>query len=87
MQNNSSADHAKENLPLQFKVLKLALLIDVSSCLPVIAIAILSNSMILLTDIYDYSYNIISGIISVTIVNKLIKGKITSYPKSVKKLH
>jgi divalent metal cation (Fe/Co/Zn/Cd) transporter len=86
MQNNSSADHTKENLPLQFKVLKLALLIDVSSCLPVIAIAILSNSMILLTDIYDYSYNIISGIISVTIVNKLIKGKITSYDYGAGKL-
>ncbi len=79
MQNNSSSEHTKENLTLQFKVLKLALLIDVSSCLPVIAIAVLSNSMILLTDIFDYSYNIISGIISITIVNKLIKGKITSY--------
>ncbi|WP_022662388.1 cation transporter [Paucidesulfovibrio longus] len=79
MQTNSYTEHAKENLPLQFKVLKLSLLIDVFSCLPVVAIAILSNSMILFTDIYDYSYNIISGIISVTIVNKLIKGKITSY--------
>ncbi len=79
MPNTTSAEHTKENLTSQFNVLKLALIIDVSSCLPVLAIAILSNSMILLTDIFDYSYNIISGIISITIVNKLIKGKITSY--------
>lgn len=79
MPNTTSAEHTKENLTSQFNVLKLALIIDVSSCLPVLAIAILSNSMILLTDIFDYSYNIISGIISITIVNKLIKGRITSY--------
>ncbi len=86
MQNNSSADHTKDNLPLQFKVLKLALLIDLASCVPVIAIAVLSNSMILLTDIFDYSYNIISGIISITIVHKLIRGKITSYDYGAGKL-
>ena len=72
MPNNSSAEHTKENLTSQFNVLKLALIIDVSSCLPVLAIAILSNSMILLTDIFDYSYNIISGIILNTIFVYLV---------------
>ena len=69
----------KENPNLQLRMVQISLGLDLTTAFPVLVISILSNSIVLFTDIFDYSYNIISNIIALIILTRIIKGKIVSY--------
>ncbi|HPO55382.1 MAG TPA: cation diffusion facilitator family transporter [Ignavibacteriaceae bacterium] len=66
---------AQSNLLKQKEIVTVNLLIDVITALPVIIIAILSNSLALATDIFDYTFTITSSSISLIILKRCIKNE------------
>jgi cation diffusion facilitator family transporter len=79
MIKNQYKDTREKDLILQRRVLRLSLVIDLIPVIPVITIALLSKSLLLLSDVYDYIYIILSDVMALIIVNNIIKGKASSY--------
>ncbi len=74
--NNSSTN---DSLSKSTKSLKLNLIIDLLTVLPVVVVAILSNSMLLFTDLFDYIKSITSTYIGYHISKKIEKGETEFY--------
>lgn len=79
MEKDKRSTLEEKLLRSQRNILFVTLFIDLGSVIPVIVVAWLSKSLILFSDLYDYSYCIISEVISLLIINKIIKGKTTEY--------
>lgn len=63
----------------QRKIVLTNLVIDIITVLPVVTVAILANSLALLTDLFDYSLTITSGTISILILRRCIKNERGNY--------
>lgn len=68
-----------EDFASQIKIVKANLFIDISTFIPVIIIAIFSNSLVLVTDVFDYVFTISSEIIFFIVLRKCIKNETTNY--------
>lgn len=70
----------------QEKAVRLNLLLDVASVMPVLAVAMLANSMLLLTDVFDYAKNIIIYIVSFLILRRIRQGRTKEYEYGPEKM-
>jgi len=66
---------AHSHLLKQKKIVTINLLIDLITALPVIIIALLSNSLALATDIFDYTFTITSSSISLLVLRRCIRNE------------
>ncbi|MFZ2655694.1 MAG: cation diffusion facilitator family transporter [Victivallales bacterium] len=66
-------------LKAQERAVRLGVLLDVGSLLPVLVIAVLSGSMLLYSDLLDYARSITAGIIAWGILRQIRKGDVQEY--------
>ncbi len=66
-------------LQSQKKAIRNVLIIDFASFIPFVAIALLSGSLLLMSDIIDYLKSITSALIAYNIIKKIEKGKFYEY--------
>ncbi len=70
---------AQADIGQQIKYIKTALIIDLINVIPSISIAVFSNSLVLLIDVFDNALSITSLIISVVILRRCLKDERGSY--------
>lgn len=75
-----------KNIFKEEKALKFNLLFDIVTIIPVVTIAILSNSIILFTDVFDYVKSILTTFFSWKITKKISQGKTILYDYGTGKL-
>lgn len=75
-----------EMLKAQERAVRLGVLLDIGSLLPVLVIAFLSGSLLLYTDLLDYARSITAGIIAWGILRRLRKGDVQEYDYGTGKL-
>lgn len=63
----------------QLRLVRLNLNIDLLTLLPVVAVAILSQSMLLYTDIFDYAKGITSSLIAWHVLRRIVRGDVAEY--------
>lgn len=69
----------KDDLLQQHKIVKTNLIIDSATVAPVVAIAVLSNSLVLLTDIFDYALALSSEIFAMIILRRCLNNETGKY--------
>lgn len=75
-----------DTLKAQEKSVRLGVLLDVGSILPVVVIAVLSGSLLLYTDLLDYGRSITAGIIAWGILRRIRRGDVQEYDYGTGKL-
>ncbi len=75
-----------EVLKAQERSVRLGVLLDVGSVLPVLIIAVLSGSMLLYSDLLDYARSITAGVISWGILRQICSGDVLDYDYGTGKL-
>jgi cation diffusion facilitator family transporter len=75
-----------KNLVKQKKIVRLNLLIDSLTFLPVITIALLSNSLVLASDVFDYIFTLSAEFISLVVLNRCLKNERGKYDFGLGKL-
>jgi cation diffusion facilitator family transporter len=73
-------------LKAQERAVRLGVLLDMGSLLPVVAIAVLSGSMLLYADMLDYARSIAAGTIAWGILRRIRKGDVHDYDYGTGKL-
>lgn len=74
------------NLLNQKKIVLLNLFTDLATLFPVIIVAIFSNSLVLLTDIFDYFLSIFTSVLSLIVLKRCIKNERGKYDYGYGKL-
>jgi cation diffusion facilitator family transporter len=67
------------NAHRQERALRLCFLIDLATMLPVVAVALLANSMLLLTDVFDYAKSLVATTTSLLILRRIRRGHVEQY--------
>lgn len=70
----------------QEKAVRLNLLLDVSMFVPVLTVAVLANSMLLMTDFFEYAKWIVSSLISWLILRRIRQGRTEAYEYGPEKI-
>ncbi len=70
----------------QEKAVRLNLLLDVGLFVPVLAVAVLANSLLLLTDFFDYAKWITGSLISLLILRRIRQGRTEAYEYGPEKI-
>lgn len=70
----------------QEKAVRLNLILDLLTLTPVIAVAVLANSMLLMSDIFEYAKSITSSLIAWYVLRRVVKGDVGGYDYGLGKL-
>jgi cation diffusion facilitator family transporter len=65
--------------PIQLRSVQLNLIIDLVTLVPVVAVALLSQSMLLFTDIFDYVKGVTASLIAWHILRRIVRGDVVEY--------
>ena len=84
--NFSKHGASPDVLKAQERTVRLGVFVDLGAVLPVVVTAVLSGSMLLLSDIFDYARSIAAGIIAWGILRRIRKGDVQEYDYGTGKL-
>jgi len=70
----------------QEKAVRLNLLLDIGLFVPVLTVAVLANSMLLLTDFFEYAKWITSSLVSLLILRRIRQGRTEAYEYGTEKI-
>lgn len=70
----------------QEKAVRLNLLLDLALFVPVLTVAVLANSMLLLTDFFEYAKWITSSLVSLLILRRIRQGRTEAYEYGTEKI-
>ncbi len=70
----------------QEKAVRLNLLLDLGMFIPVLTVAVLANSMLLMTDFFEYAKWITSSLVSMLILRRIRQGRTESYEYGPEKI-
>jgi ferrous-iron efflux pump FieF len=73
----SGTDH--DSWGKQARAVRLTLALDAVTIIPVVAVAILSGSMLLYSDIVDYAKSVLASLVAWNIIRRIRKGKAVEY--------
>lgn len=88
-QTPSAATTAKtrsSDVRRQEKAIRLNLLLDLALVTPVVLVAVLANSMVLLTDVFDYAKCITIALVSYLVLRRIRKGRTEEYEYGPEKI-
>lgn len=70
----------------QLSIIKINLIVDLLACVPVLVIAFLSNSLVLISDLFDYIFTITTSAIAFIILKKSLKNNSIDYNYGIGKM-
>lgn len=83
----SKTEVSEQNNALQQeKAVRLNLLLDVGLFIPVLTVAVLANSMLLLTDFFEYAKWIFGSLVSLLILRRIRQGRTEAYEYGTEKI-